>query len=63
MTDLTILFERRMWKTLGLWTRKVVEFYRQCLIGHPSRNLKDSGFESNVCYGSLDQKVSILALG
>ena len=42
-----ILF-RRMWKTLRLLTRKVVECYKQSLIGHLSRSLEDSSAESSV---------------
>lgn len=47
-----------MWKTLRLWTRKVVECCKQSLAGHPSKCLEDSSAESNVGYEGLTQCVS-----
>ena len=44
-----LLFER-IW-TLGLWIRKAVDFFKCCLMGHPSRNMEDSGAEGDLNYG------------
>jgi hypothetical protein len=35
-------FWRYIWRTLGLQTRKVVEYCKQGFIGHTSRSLEDS---------------------
>jgi hypothetical protein len=42
----------------GLWTRKVVEHFKWCLLGHPSKRIEDSNAESN-----LDYAGTILASG
>lgn len=46
------------WRTLGLWTRKVVECCKQGFVGHTSRSLGDSSAESNMDYGGPAQEVS-----
>lgn len=44
--------------TLGLWIRKVVDHFKQGLIGHPSSIMEDSGTESNIDYGHPTQEDS-----
>ena len=42
MIGLTMLFVGGIWKTLGLWTRKAVEHFKQTLTRHSSRSMEDS---------------------
>ena len=42
MIDLTVLLFEVLW-ILQLWIRKAVECFKCCLVGHPSRNIEDSG--------------------
>jgi hypothetical protein len=44
--------------TLGLWIRKTVECFKCYLMGHPSRNMEDSGAEGDLNCGGLAQEVS-----
>ena len=48
VTDRIILIFGRMWRTLGLWTRKAVKCCKWGLTGHPSKSLHDSSTKSNV---------------
>lgn len=45
-----ITFVGRIWKILGLGTRKLVGCCKQGLVGHRGRNVEGSGAESNVDY-------------
>lgn len=38
MISLTMLFARRIWKPLELWSRKLVGHLKWGLMGHPSKN-------------------------
>lgn len=51
------MFFEGIWKTIGLWNRKVVECYKQDLVSHSSRSLEDSTTEKNLDYGNLGQEV------
>jgi hypothetical protein len=44
---------------LELWTRKLVECYKQNLIGHSSRSVENSSVGSYADYGGLAQVVSM----
>ena len=57
MIDLTMFLFGGMW-TLGLWTRKAVEYFKWALIGHFSRSMDDSGTAGHLNYGTLAQVVS-----
>lgn len=46
-----MLFLGGIWKTLELWTRKVVEYCKWGLMGPPSRRLEDNSTECKVNYG------------
>lgn len=50
----TVMAWERIWKILKLGTSKVVECCLPCLMGHLSRNLKDS---NDVDYGSPVEEV------
>jgi hypothetical protein len=55
---LTMLFVGEMCKTLGVWTRNMVECFSQGLMGHPSRDMEDSSAEDNVDDADPIQEVS-----
>ena len=57
MTGLTMLFVGRTLKTLGLWTRKAVEHFKQTLIGHSSGSTEASA-EGDLNYRGPVQEVS-----
>jgi hypothetical protein len=42
VTDLTMYFGR-IWKILGLWTRNIMEWCKQILMGHPGKSLELCG--------------------
>ena len=52
-----MLLSGRMW-TMGFWIRKAVECFKCCLMGHPSRNMEDSGAEGDLNCEGLAQEVS-----
>lgn len=45
---MTMLFVGAEWKTFGLWTRKVVGYFKQVLMNYPSRSIEDSQAEGIV---------------
>lgn len=45
-----MLFVGEIWKTLGLWTWKAVEHFKQGLMGHAGRIMEDSRDEGDVDY-------------
>ena len=52
LIGLTMLLFERMW-TLGFWIWKAVECFKWGLMGHPSRNMEDSGAEDDLSCGGL----------
>jgi hypothetical protein len=53
---ITVLF-RREW-ILGLWIWRAMECFKWGLMGHPSRNMEDGGFENDLnCVDLLAQEV------
>lgn len=56
MKNLTMFFDERM-GMFEFWIRKIVEHFKQSLMGHNSNNIKDST-EGNLNYSSSSQKVS-----
>jgi hypothetical protein len=57
MIDLTIFLFKRIC-TLGLWVRKIVECFKHCIVGHTSKNIKDSSAEGDLILGDLDPDIS-----
>lgn len=57
LINLTMLFVGGIWKTLGLWTRRVVGGFELGLMYHPSRSMEDSA-EGNLICGNPVQEVS-----
>lgn len=58
MIDWTMLLFGGIWNTLGLWTRKAVEHYKQGLMGHTLailRGVEDSSAESDFSCEALAQ--------
>jgi hypothetical protein len=51
MIDMTMLLVGAEWKTLGLWTRKLVVYFKQGLMKYPCRSIEDSQSEGNVEWG------------
>ena len=47
MTGMDMMNVGRIWKSVKLWTRKGVGYFKQDIIGHPSMS-KDSCHESSV---------------
>lgn len=43
-----MMFVGGMWKTLELWTYKMVGGFKWGLMGHPNRSMEDSGDASSV---------------
>lgn len=56
MAGPSMLFVGGIWKTLGLWTSKVVGHFKQGLIGHTIRSVKESAKGDLNC-GDPDQGV------
>ena len=50
MIDLTKLLFGGMW-ILKLWVIKAVECFKWGLVGHPSKNMEDSGAEGHLDWG------------
>ena len=44
--------------TLILWVRKVVECFKNCLMGNTSRSMEDSGADNNLNHAGLAKEVS-----
>ena len=53
MIDLTMFLFGKKLRSLTLWIRKAVEYFEWGLMGHPSRNLGDSGAETDLDSGGL----------
>ena len=51
------LFLRGTW-IWGVWIKKAVECFKWGLVGHPSRNIEDTGAEGELNSGGLAQEVS-----
>ena len=41
-----------------LWVGKTAECFKHCLMGHPSRNMEDSGAENDLNCGGMAQEAS-----
>lgn len=48
-----MLFWGRLWRTLGLWTKNVVECCRWGSMSHPRRSTEGSSAENSVDYEGL----------
>lgn len=57
VTGLIMKFVGGIWKTFGLWTRKLVGHFKLDLIGHPSRKTEDS-VDWDLSCGDPAQEVS-----
>ena len=53
-----MLFVREIGKILELWTIEVVEFFKQGLMSHPSRNTDSSSVEGDMDCGGPGQEFS-----
>lgn len=56
MTDLNMMFVGRMWKTMGIWSRKSVKCYNQVLTDHVSIILQGNTSENNMEHESPASK-------
>ena len=46
-----------IWKTLGFWTINWLNELRECLMGHPTRNMEEGSAESDIDYDGPDKEV------
>jgi hypothetical protein len=53
-----MLFVQRVWKTLRLLTKKVVECFKQDLMAHLCRHIEDNSIEGNLDSGGTAPVVS-----
>lgn len=60
ITSQTMMFFREIWEILGIWSRKVVEHFKQSLVNNPARSMEDDAAESNVEYRRPEQQASVL---